>query len=221
MPPTWLTIVAWVSLALAFLTAGLILYDIYGRGNHQKMTVMEAVWPITALYFGPLAWWGYRRWGRLNSARYQRQTGAQPEYGEPVSVSVGVSHCGAGCTLGDTSFRFPGAGCSPARRHCSSPRRRGAAAAHADHQPHHGQRARRISRVVAAHPMAIDPMSYEYGHTLATLTGSQLEATFMGGMISHHETAIASSAAAPARSATLPGRSSPARPARWCRCRNG
>lgn len=101
MPPTWLTDVAWVSLAVAFLTAGLILYDIYGRGYRQQMTVMEAVWPITALYFGPLAWWGYRRWGRLNSPRYQRQSGAKPEYGHRVSVSVGVSHCGAGCTLGD------------------------------------------------------------------------------------------------------------------------
>ena len=58
MPPTWLTILAWVSLAIAFLTAGLIAYDIYGRGYRHKMPVMDAVWPITALYFGPLAWWG-------------------------------------------------------------------------------------------------------------------------------------------------------------------
>jgi hypothetical protein len=101
MPAQWLTIVAWVSLTAAFLTAGLIAYDIYGHGYRQKMAVMDAVWPITALYFGPLAWWGYRRWGRLNSPRHQRQTGARPAYGEPVSVSVSVSHCGAGCTLGD------------------------------------------------------------------------------------------------------------------------
>lgn len=101
MPPTWLTIIAWVSLAVAFITAGVILYDIYGQGNRQKMGVMEAVWPVTALYFGPLAWWGYRRWGRLNSRHYQQQTGREPDYGEPVSVAVGVSHCGAGCTLGD------------------------------------------------------------------------------------------------------------------------
>lgn len=101
MPPTWLTIIAWVSLAVAFITAGVILYDIYGRGNRQNMGVMEAVWPVTALYFGPLAWWGYHRWGRLNSRHYQQRTGREPDYGEPVSVAVGVSHCGAGCTLGD------------------------------------------------------------------------------------------------------------------------
>lgn len=101
MPPTWLTVVAWVALALAFATAAGILYDIYGRGYRQKMGVMEAVWPVTALYFGPLAWLGYRRWGRLNSPRYQAQARVEPDYGEPVSVGVGVSHCGAGCTLGD------------------------------------------------------------------------------------------------------------------------
>ncbi len=96
MPPTWLTVLAWISLAAAFLTAGAILWDIYGRGRRQKMGIMEAVWPVTALYFGPLAWLGYSRWGR------QAVRGAGPaSYGEPVSVAIGVCHCGAGCTLGD------------------------------------------------------------------------------------------------------------------------
>lgn len=101
MPPEWLTIIAWVSIALALLTAAAILYDIYGRGYRQKMGVMEAVWPITALYFGPLGWWGYRRWGRLSSPRYTEKTGQKADYGEAVSTAVGVSHCGGGCTLGD------------------------------------------------------------------------------------------------------------------------
>lgn len=101
MPPAWLTIVAWLALAVTFATAGAIVYDLYGRDHRQAMPIMEAVWPVTALYFGPLAWWAYRRWGRLNSPRYQRETNKSPEYGEPVSVGIGVSHCGAGCTLGD------------------------------------------------------------------------------------------------------------------------
>jgi Domain of unknown function (DUF4396) len=101
VPPTWLTVVAWVALAVAFAIALLIVYDIYGRGHRQKMAVMEVVWPITALYLGPLAWWAYRRWGRLNSPQYQHRAGVHPDYGEPVSVGIGVSHCGAGCTLGD------------------------------------------------------------------------------------------------------------------------
>ncbi len=61
MPPLWLTALAWVSLGLAFLTAVDILVDLYGRGHRQQMPVMEAVWPVTALYFGPAAGWAYRR----------------------------------------------------------------------------------------------------------------------------------------------------------------
>lgn len=101
MPPTWLTILAWTSLAIAFASAAAILLDIYGRRRRQSMVVMEAVWPVSALYFGPAAWWAYRRFGRLNSPAYARATGAEADYGERVSVAIGVSHCGAGCTLGD------------------------------------------------------------------------------------------------------------------------
>lgn len=97
MPPTWLTVLAWISLAAAFLTAAAILWDIFGRGRRQRMWIMEAVWPVTALYFGPLAWLGYARWGRQNL----REAEAEADYGEPVSVGIGVCHCGAGCTLGD------------------------------------------------------------------------------------------------------------------------
>jgi hypothetical protein len=101
VPPLWLTIVAWLALAMSFVCAGLIAYDILGRGNRQRMGIMEVVWPVTALYFGPLAWWGYRRWGRLNSLRHQKLTGRQPQYGTAVSAAIGVTHCGAGCSLGD------------------------------------------------------------------------------------------------------------------------
>lgn len=55
MPPLWLTVISWVSLGVAFLCAALILYDLFGRCYRQRMWIMEAVWPITALYFGPLA----------------------------------------------------------------------------------------------------------------------------------------------------------------------
>lgn len=47
--------VSWISLGVAFLCAALILYDLFGRGYRQHMWITEAVWPITALCFGPLA----------------------------------------------------------------------------------------------------------------------------------------------------------------------
>lgn len=101
MPSTWLTAIAWLSLALAALTAASIAADLFVRGYRQKMPIMDAVWPITALYLGPLAWLAYRRWGKLSSPKHQRETDTRSDYGEAVSVAIGVSHCGAGCTLGD------------------------------------------------------------------------------------------------------------------------
>jgi hypothetical protein len=101
VPPAWLTVLAWISLAIAFASAAWIVGDLYVRGNRQQMWIMEAVWPVTALYFGPLAVWAYRRWGRPNSPSYRKRTGLEPDYGRPAAIAIGVSHCGAGCTLGD------------------------------------------------------------------------------------------------------------------------
>jgi hypothetical protein len=101
MVPSWLTALASISLVLAFASAALILNDIFVRGYRQRMRIMEAVWPVTALYFGPFASLGYRRWGRPNSPAWHEATGADPDYGERASTAIGVSHCGAGCTLGD------------------------------------------------------------------------------------------------------------------------
>jgi Domain of unknown function (DUF4396) len=101
VPPRWLTVIAWFGLAVAAAACLAILYDIVVRGHRQRMRIMDVVWPVTALYLGPLAWWWYRRWGRPNSPAFQRTTGARPAYGRRASVAIGVSHCGAGCTLGD------------------------------------------------------------------------------------------------------------------------
>lgn len=102
MAPPWLTALAWIALVAAFACAAEILYDILGRGYRQHMRVMEWVWPITALYFGPVAVWAYRKIGRPKSMPWQQEHGEnqprQPQWG---SIFSGVSHCGAGCTLGD------------------------------------------------------------------------------------------------------------------------
>ncbi len=108
MPSTWLIIVAWVALAGAFLSAAVILVDIYTRGYRLKMTVMEAVWPVTALYFGPVAIWAYWRFGRTTSSKWlqENQLDAPPDKPGWATIAVGVSHCGAGCTLGDIIAEF-------------------------------------------------------------------------------------------------------------------
>ncbi|MET9142975.1 DUF4396 domain-containing protein [Streptomyces sp. NPDC004042] len=106
MPPLWLTVLAWVSLAVAFVGVGWILFDIYGRGYRQHMGVMEAVWPVTALYFGPAAVAAYRAWGRPASHRWREERGDPPGRPGYAKTAVGVSHCGAGCTLGDIIAEF-------------------------------------------------------------------------------------------------------------------
>lgn len=101
MPTFWLVMLAWFSLGIAFLSAALILVDVYLGGFRQQMGIMEAVWPVTALYFGPLALWAYTRWGRPQTNRWQALLGKPPRKSFAASISVGVSHCGAGCALGD------------------------------------------------------------------------------------------------------------------------
>ncbi len=99
--PTWLAVVSWISLTLAVVCAVWILYDVYLRGYRQHMWIMEAVWPVTCLYFGPLALWAYYRWGRPTSHKWMEEHGEPKGKRFAASVAVGDSHCGAGCTLGD------------------------------------------------------------------------------------------------------------------------
>lgn len=106
MPPLWLNALAWAALAGAFASAAWITLDIYARGYRQHMKIMEAVWPLTALYFGPLAIWAYRAWGRPAAHRWQATHGDPPDKPRYATTAVGVSHCGAGCTLGDIIAEF-------------------------------------------------------------------------------------------------------------------
>jgi len=61
--PGWLTTLSYVSLTVAVLCALWIAIDIL-RGHRQPMAIMHVVWPVTALYAGPLGLWAYWRWGR-------------------------------------------------------------------------------------------------------------------------------------------------------------
>jgi hypothetical protein len=103
MVAPWLTALGWISLALAVASATAIVADIYLRGHRQQMGVMEAVWPVNSLYFGPFAVLAYRAWGLPKSPAWLRERRrTEPETPSRLAtVSVGVSHCGAGCTLGD------------------------------------------------------------------------------------------------------------------------
>jgi len=101
VPPEWLTVIAWLWLGVAFITSGVILVDIFVAGHRQQMAVMEAVYPITALYVGPLALLLYWRWGRNADGPGNRARPAERHKPRWVTIAIEVSHCGSGCTLGD------------------------------------------------------------------------------------------------------------------------
>jgi hypothetical protein len=151
MAPVWLTAVAWLYLSVCFCCSVIIAFDIAFNRRSQPMGVMNFVFPITALYFGPLALALYWRWGRaavrttmastfMSRASVSRVAGASAGDGvqmhggqsayheiggeagphgtdEPAppderarpwwaTMAIEVSHCGAGCTLGDVISEF-------------------------------------------------------------------------------------------------------------------
>jgi hypothetical protein len=86
-----------------------VVADIFLLGRRQPMGVMDAVWPLTLLYWGPLGLPFYFSFGRAPDPQTQRLAQTQMHghaymHGDvPMwqAVFKGSAHCGAGCALGD------------------------------------------------------------------------------------------------------------------------
>ena len=65
--PGWLTALSWAFVAVTVVCAALIAFDVFVRGRRQPSRTMDVVWPVSALYLGPLALVLYARWGRPRS----------------------------------------------------------------------------------------------------------------------------------------------------------
>jgi hypothetical protein len=108
MHPTWLTNVAWLALAAAVISAACVIVDLLS-GHRQHMGIMNVVWPVTALWSGPLGLWAYLRFGRAGSqeamerARRRHEDPPSARQPFPVLVGKGTTHCGSGCALGDVA----------------------------------------------------------------------------------------------------------------------
>jgi len=100
MIPLWLTILAWTVTGVGLLCAAIILADIYLGGYRQTMKSWEAVWPITAIYAGPLALVAYYRWGRPTTLRWQQQHGTPPTMGMDATAAVETIPGGAASFIG-------------------------------------------------------------------------------------------------------------------------
>ncbi len=98
--PTWFTVVSCVFIGLGLLCAAVILYDVFGRGYRQRIGAVEAVWLITAGYFGPLALLAYYRWGRPQSRERQEEHGDPPEQSLPAAALAEPIPGGAAFFLG-------------------------------------------------------------------------------------------------------------------------
>ena len=116
--PEWLQIVAVISLVTAGISAVIIIIDLF-TAPPQHMWIMNLVWPITALYLGPLAVLIYFLWGRSKGHgghehqqhhehdqhheheqqhQHEQQPAKKPFWSTCI---VATTHCGSGCVLGD------------------------------------------------------------------------------------------------------------------------
>ncbi|GAB0118099.1 DUF4396 domain-containing protein [Acidisoma sp. 7E03] len=99
MPPHWFQSLAAVYGPLSILGALAILADIVLLGRRQPMAIMNAVWPLTLLYWGPIGLLFYGWFGRPAAAGRQ----GHHHHERPMWQATfnGATHCGAGCALGD------------------------------------------------------------------------------------------------------------------------
>ncbi len=109
MPPDWLRAFAAIYGPLSILTALLVLMDIMLLGRRQHMAIMDAVWPLTMLYWGPVGLLFYAWFGRAMPAaqahgghhHHGSSEDGQAETPMWQATFKGATHCGAGCALGD------------------------------------------------------------------------------------------------------------------------
>ncbi|QRF65822.1 DUF4396 domain-containing protein [Ponticoccus alexandrii] len=95
-------------MAVGVICAIWIAADVAKRPQH--MVVMQLVWPICALFGGPMLLWFYLRYGRAMPTSAEGHAEHQGNHGQhhhrgniPHAAAVAKSalHCGAGCTLAD------------------------------------------------------------------------------------------------------------------------
>jgi hypothetical protein len=99
--------VAAVFLAASGASAVAIVIDLFLASHRQSMWIMDVVWPVTALWSGPIGLYAYYRWGRAGERRVVMA--AKEHHEKPpnkrqsfsVLTAKGTTHCGSGCTLGD------------------------------------------------------------------------------------------------------------------------
>ncbi|WP_102224258.1 DUF4396 domain-containing protein [Acidimangrovimonas sediminis] len=108
MYPSWLVVLSWLTIVLGVASALWVAIDV--RRRPPPMGIMAAVWPLTALFGGPILVAFYLRHGRSPEGGADHHHHHHHHHGDnhggtadpsAVSVTKGSLHCGAGCSLGD------------------------------------------------------------------------------------------------------------------------
>jgi hypothetical protein len=109
--PAWLDALSLAALLVGAACALIVSIDVIRHPQH--MTVMNVVWPVTALFGTSAVVWAYFRYGRLASmaahhAAHPRHEApsSKTETPFPVMVGKGALHCGSGCMLGDVAAEW-------------------------------------------------------------------------------------------------------------------
>ena len=109
-PEMDLTMLAWMSIGMAVACAVVIAVD--ELRDPQTMSVMNVVWPVTALYFSVFGMWAYFVVGKKKTRSAMKAMGGMQMGGDKdapptlAQVAVATSHCGAGCVVADVACEF-------------------------------------------------------------------------------------------------------------------
>lgn len=100
-----LILIAHIWIVLCFGSAlGVLIHSV---GKPQRMWIMNVVWPVTALYMGPVAVHLYLKTlpvlSRTDSPPQMHGSQERNKHDAPTMLqnSIAVFHCGAGCSIGD------------------------------------------------------------------------------------------------------------------------
>lgn len=111
--PAWFHLLSWLMVLLG-LGSCIFVYVDLRRRQPQPMAIMQAVWPINALWAGVVGIWMYWNIGRTGPRTATHNLGASsamapmdmnamdgPQRAFWQSIVAGTLHCGAGCSLAD------------------------------------------------------------------------------------------------------------------------
>ncbi|WP_082235334.1 DUF4396 domain-containing protein [Halobacillus massiliensis] len=90
-----LEIISWIALGIGFISFIVVLADVIK--HPQMMAVMNIVWPINSLFFGPINIWAYYKWGRIKAKNLDNEDNR----GTAAMNFMSTSHCSSGCAFGD------------------------------------------------------------------------------------------------------------------------